>query len=255
MDPLDQIDLNKLPRHIAIIMDGNGRWARRRLMNRIHGHREGAKSVRAVVTTCRKLNIPYLTLYAFSKENWRRPAQEINALWDLLLEYIDSQLPEMLEKGIRLNTIGDEEGLPERVIKALDFAKEKTSKNKDMVVNLAINYGGRQEIIAGIKKLVQEVMNNQVNPDDINMELFSGYLFTGRQPDPDLLIRTSGEFRISNFLLWQLAYTEIYVTPVLWPDFREKELIEAIKDYQRRERRFGRTSDQLHTHQAEIPAS
>ncbi len=250
MDPIDQLDLTKLPRHIAIIMDGNGRWARKRLMNRIHGHREGAKSVRAVVTTCRKLNIPYLTLYAFSKENWRRPAQEVKALWDLLLEYIDKQLPEMLEKGIRLNTIGDEEGLPERVVKALDDAKEKTSKNTDMVVNLAINYGGRQEIITGIKKLLRAVAEDKILPEDITMETFSDYLFTSGQPDPDLLIRTSGEFRISNFLLWQLAYTEIYVTPVLWPDFREKELVEAIKDYQKRERRFGRTSDQLHSPQA-----
>ena len=247
MDPIDQLDLTKLPRHIAIIMDGNGRWARKRLMNRIHGHREGAKSVRAAVTTCRKLNIPYLTLYAFSKENWRRPAQEVNALWDLLLEYIDKQLPEMLEKRIRLNTIGDEEGLPERVVKALDDAKEKTSKNTDMVVNLAINYGGRQEIITGIKKLLRAVAEDKILPEDITMETFSDYLFTSGQPDPDLLIRTSGEFRISNFLLWQLAYTEIYVTPVLWPDFREKELVEAIKDYQKRERRFGRTSDQLHS--------
>ncbi len=255
MDPIDQLDLTKLPRHIAIIMDGNGRWARKRLMNRIHGHREGAKSVRAVVTTCRKLNIPYLTLYAFSKENWRRPAQEVKALWDLLLEYIDKQLPEMLEKGIRLNTIGDEEGLPERVVKALDDAKEKTSKNTDMVVNLAINYGGRQEIITGIKKLLRAVAEDKILPEDITMETFSDYLFTSGQPDPDLLIRTSGEFRISNFLLWQLAYTEIYVTPVLWPDFREKELVEAIKDYQKRERRFGRTSDQLHSLQAGIPTS
>ncbi len=255
MNPIDQLDLNKLPRHIAIIMDGNGRWARKRLMNRIHGHREGANSVRAVVTTCRKLNIPYLTLYAFSKENWRRPAQEVNALWDLLLEYIDSQLPEMLEKGIKLNTIGDEEGLPERVVEALDNAKAKTSNNSDMTVNLAINYGGRQEIVSGIKKIVRLALKNQVSVDDVDMQMFSDCLFTAGQPDPDLLIRTSGEFRISNFLLWQLAYTEIYVTPVLWPDFREKELIEAIKDYQRRERRFGRTSDQLHTPQAEIPAS
>ena len=255
MDLTDQLDLEKLPRHIAIIMDGNGRWARRRLMNRIHGHREGAKSVRAVVTTCRKLNIPYLTLYAFSKENWRRPQQEVNALWDLLLEYIDSQLPEMLEKGIRLNTIGDRERLPERVIGALDEAKEKTRKNRDMVVNLAINYGGRQEIVSGIREIVKSVMDGQLSVEDIDMETFSDYLFTAGQPDPDLLIRTSGEFRISNFLLWQLAYTEIYVTPILWPDFREKELVEAIKDYQGRERRFGRTSDQLHSPQAGIPAS
>ncbi len=255
MDPIDQLDLQKLPRHIAIIMDGNGRWARKRLLNRIHGHREGAKSVRAIVTTCRKLNIPYLTLYAFSKENWRRPAQEVNALWDLLLEYIDSQLPEMLEKGIKLNTIGDKEGLPPRVIDALDVAKEKTRNNNDMVVNLAVNYGGRQEIISAIKKIIHSVLENEIDTEDITMDLFSAYLFTKGQPDPDLLIRTSGEFRISNFLLWQLAYTEIYVTPILWPDFREKELIDALRDYQRRERRFGRTSDQLHSHSNNDPAS
>jgi len=255
MEQIDRLDHEKLPRHIAIIMDGNGRWARKRLMNRIRGHREGAKSVRTVVTACRKLNIPYLTLYAFSKENWRRPAQEVNALWDLLLEYLDSQLSEMLEKGIKFNTIGDIEELPPRVIKALEDTKEKTSRNKNMVLNLAINYGGRQEIVRGVKKIVESVLTNRITLKDFSMELFSDYLFTKGQPDPDLLIRTSGEFRISTFLLWQIAYTEIYVTPVLWPDFREKELIDALIDYQRRERRFGRTSDQLHAYQEETPSS
>lgn len=250
----DQIDPRKLPRHVAIIMDGNGRWARKRLLNRINGHREGAKSVRAVVTLCRKLNIPYLTLYAFSKENWKRPPQEVNALWNLLLEYINSQLPEMLEKGIRLKTMGDTEGLPEVVIKALDETKEKTAENKNMTINLAINYGSRQEIVLATRKIAEQVQRGLISPGQIDTEFFSQNLFTSGQPDPDLLIRTSGEFRVSNFLLWQLAYTEIYVTPVLWPDFQEEEFLAALIDYQKRERRFGKTSDQIHNHAPQAPA-
>jgi undecaprenyl diphosphate synthase len=242
---MDQLDHQKLPRHVAIIMDGNGRWARKRLLNRIVGHQEGASSVRTVVRGCRKLGIPYLTLYAFSKENWRRPAAEIKALWQLLKQFLKSELPELIDKEIRLEHLGDVESIPGDVMDELREVMAQTSHFDKLVLNLAINYGARDELVRAARLFAADVLRGKYQPADLSREIFAGYLFTGSIPEPDLLIRTSGESRISNFLLWQLAYTEIYFTDVLWPDFREPEFIEALLDYERRERRFGKTSEQL----------
>jgi undecaprenyl diphosphate synthase len=242
---MDQLDHQKLPRHVAIIMDGNGRWAQKRLLNRIVGHQEGASSVRTVVRSCHRLGIPYLTLYAFSKENWRRPAVEIKALWQLLKQFLKSELPELIEKEIRLDHLGDVESIPADVMNQLRDAKARTAGFDKLVLNLAINYGGRDELVRAAGLFAADVLQGKYQAADLTQEIFAGYLFTGSLPEPDLLIRTSGESRISNFLLWQLAYTEIYFTDVLWPDFREPEFIEALLDYQRRERRFGKTSEQL----------
>jgi len=242
---MDQLDPRKLPRHIAIIMDGNGRWAHKRLLNRIAGHQEGSNSVRAVVRKCRELSIPYLTLYAFSKENWQRPSLEIAALWQLLKQFLKSELAEMMEQGIRLHHLGDVTDIPAEVVSELQKVMALTASNDKLHLNLAINYGGRDELLRAAQLFAQDVQAGKFSPGDLNQALFSDYLFTCSFPEPDLLIRTSGEHRISNFLLWQLAYTEIYFTEVLWPDFRETDLMEALLDYQRRERRFGKTSEQL----------
>jgi undecaprenyl diphosphate synthase len=244
---MDQLDLEKLPHHVAIIMDGNGRWAQKRLRNRIFGHEEGAKSGREVVRCCRKLGIPYLTLYAFSKENWQRPRSEIDALWQLLKRFLKSELSELVENEIRLNHLGDLEGIPENVAQELIHVTEQTAHLDKLVLSLAINYGGRQEITRAAKLFAADVRNGKYQPDDLAPNLFSQYLFSADLPDPDLLIRTSGEYRISNFLLWQLAYAEIYITDVLWPDFREPHFIEALIDYQSRDRRFGKTGEQIHS--------
>jgi undecaprenyl diphosphate synthase len=249
---MDQLDAQRLPRHVAIIMDGNGRWARKRLLNRIAGHQEGSNSVRAVVRKCRELNIPYLTLYAFSKENWQRPSIEIAALWQLLKQFLKSELPEMMEYGIRLHHLGDLIDIPEDVVNGLRKVMTQTSRNTELHLNLAINYGGRDELLRAAKLFAQEVQAGKLLPEDLTQERFAEYLFTRSFPEPDLLIRTSGEHRISNFLLWQLAYTEIYFTDVLWPDFREAEFIDALRDYQSRERRFGKTSEQLTLIEAEV---
>jgi undecaprenyl diphosphate synthase len=237
--------LTKLPRHVAIIMDGNGRWAQERNLSRIEGHRVGAESVRAIVRYCRRLGIPILTLYAFSKENWQRPNREVSALWRLLARYLKSELDEMLANGIRLNTLGDIDELPPSVSRLLRETMERTAGNRDMVLNLALNYSGRDEILRAARLLAAACAAGEMSPDGVDEAVFSRYLYTGDMPDPDLLIRTSGEERISNFLLWQIAYTELYVSPVYWPDFREPQLMEALADYQRRERRFGKTSEQL----------
>ena len=237
--------LTKLPRHVAIIMDGNGRWAQERNLSRVEGHRAGAESVRAIVRYCRQLGIPILTLYAFSKENWQRPKREVTALWHLLTRYLKSELNEMLANGIRLNTLGDIDELPRSVSRLLRETMERTAGNRDMVLNLALNYSGRSEIVRAARLLAAASAAGKISPGDVDEAVFSRHLYTGDMPDPDLLIRTSGEERISNFLLWQIAYTELYVSPVYWPDFREPQLMEALADYQRRERRFGKTSDQL----------
>jgi len=237
--------LTKLPRHLAIIMDGNGRWAQERNLGRIEGHRAGAESVRTIVRCCRRIGIPILTLYAFSKENWQRPKGEVNALWRLLARYLKSELNEMLGNGIRLNTLGDIDELPPTVSGLLHETMEKTSGNRDMILNLALNYSGRSEIVRAARHLAAACAAGEMRPKDVDEATFARYLFTGGMADPDLLIRTSGEERISNFLLWQIAYTELYLSPVYWPDFREPQLLEALADYQRRERRFGRISEQL----------
>ena len=242
---MTKIDLENLPRHIAIIMDGNGRWAKEHAMGRIRGHKRGAQAVRATVRTCREIGIKYITLFAFSVENWGRPTKEIEGLMSLLEEYLAKELKGLHKQGIRITTIGDIDQLKPSVKEKIISAKKVTANNDKMILNLALSYGGRDEIIDAVKKIVQDSQNGKINSDEINKEIFSNYLSTGEMPDPDLLIRTSGEYRISNFLLWQLAYTELYFTKVLWPDFKKEDIIKAIASYQKRERRFGLTGEQL----------
>jgi len=242
---MERIDRTRLPNHIAIIMDGNGRWARKNALRRLAGHKKGADSVRNVVRSCRKLGIKFLTLFAFSVENWQRPKDEVSALMSLLEGYLRSELQEMKDKDIRLMTIGDVDRFPGKTRKILLDTVEKTSKNSGMILTLALSYGGRDEIIESVKKVVRDIKEGRIKESDITRENFSNYLYTSDIPDPDLLIRTSGEYRVSNFLLWQLAYAELYFTDILWPDFSEESLFDAIVDYQKRERRFGLISDQL----------
>ncbi len=237
--------LKPLPRHVAVIMDGNGRWAQRRYMPRIMGHRQGAKTVKEIVTATRELNIPYLTLYAFSKENWSRPAEEVSGLMDLLYEYLQKELDELLGKRIRLRAIGEIEALPDRVYDLLMETMEKTSRNYEMQLILALSYGGRSEIIEAAKRFAKRCMKGEMYPDDLDEGSFRSFLYAGDVPDPDLIIRTSGEKRLSNFLLFQAAYSELYITPTLWPDFNKKEFMKALNDYRCRERRFGMTSEQI----------
>jgi undecaprenyl diphosphate synthase len=236
---MSDIDPEKLPKHVAIIMDGNGRWAKSRALNRIRGHENGINSVRDVVRTSREIGIQYLTLYAFSEENWKRPKHEVDALMNLLKRFLKKELDEMLENGIRFQTIGRSGKLPEDVQRLLSETSDKTSQNKDMVLNLALSYGGRQEILDAIQKISRRVESRGLRPEEITQQTISDSLYTAGIPDPDLLIRTSGEYRISNFLLWQIAYAEIYITPTLWPDFRKEEYLSAIEAFQKRERRFG----------------
>lgn len=240
----ERLSLQKLPQHLAIIMDGNGRWARERNLSRIEGHRAGAESVRTIVRACRRIGIPILTLYAFSKENWQRPGREVQALWRLLRNYLKSELNEMMENGIRLNALGDIHELPKSVNRLLIGTMNKTAGNREMILNLALSYSGRLEIVRAAQRLAAACVAKELEPADINEAILSNHLFTADMPDPDLLIRTSGEQRISNFLLWQMAYTELYVSAVYWPEFREPELMKALADYQRRERRFGKTGEQ-----------
>ena len=242
---MTKIDFNKLPRHIAIIMDGNGRWAQKHAIGRIRGHQKGAQAVRTTVKTCREIGIQYLTLYAFSVENWERPTKEVEALMFLLDEYLTKETEEMQKQGIRLTTIGDIDRLNQSVKRKLLQAKESTARNDKMVLNLALSYGSKDEIILAVKKLIQDHQSGKIDMNEINKDTFSRYLYTAGMPDPDLLIRTSGEYRISNFLLWQIAYAELYFTNVLWPDFSRDELFKAIASYQNRERRFGLTSEQI----------
>lgn len=238
-------DLKKLPRHIAIIMDGNGRWAEKHMLGRIAGHKKGVQSVRITVKTCREMGIKCLTLYAFSVENWLRPPDEVNALMGLLHTYLRSELPELFKNNIRLVSIGDLGAMREPLRNMIRDAIEKTAENKGMVLNLALSYGSRDEIVEAAKRIIKDIQSGVIYHQDISKELFSRYLYTAGMPDPDLIIRTGGEYRLSNFLLWQSAYTELYFTDVLWPDFRKRHLIEAIVDFQGRERRFGLTSGQL----------
>lgn len=243
---MDQLIKEKLPHHVAIIMDGNGRWARKRNVERIVGHEKGIESAQEIVRVCRELGIKVVTLYAFSVENWKRPKSEIRALMQLMKKYLLTEADELRTHNIRLTAIGNLEDLPAAVVRVLQKTIEKTKHCDGMIVNVALSYGGRDEIIRGIRRLVGEVRAGKVREEEITETLFSRYLFTHGLPDPDLLIRTSGERRLSNFLLWQMAYTEIYVTDTLWPDFKREDLIKALLDYQGRERRFGLTSEQLH---------
>lgn len=235
------IDRENLPKHVAIIMDGNGRWAVRRGLPRILGHKRGAETVRSVVEHCRKLGIRVLTLYAFSDENWGRPRQEVSFLMDMLGSYLRSEIAKMQANGIRFRSIGRTERLPKTALKWVEKAAAETAENTGMVLNLALSYGGRGEILEAIRRM----QASGGVPEDLTEERFSSHLDTAGLPDPDLVIRTSGEKRISNFLLWQSAYAELYFTDVLWPDFDEKELLIAFLDYQRRQRRFGLTEEQL----------
>lgn len=238
-DYLQLINKDKLPRHIAIIMDGNGRWAQKRLMPRTFGHRSGMNSLKQVVETCRELGIPCLTVFAFSTENWKRPRDEVNFLMNLLVEYINKEIEELHQNGIRLQVLGDYRSLPERSITAIDFALAKTAGNEGMVFNIALNYGARNEIIRAAQLLAKQVEEGTLAAEDIDEAAFSRALYTSGLPDPDLLIRTAGEMRVSNFLLWQIAYAEFWFTPLLWPDFNKQELLRAIWEYQQRDRRFG----------------
>ena len=228
----------KLPIHVAIIMDGNGRWAQKRGLDRFQGHFKGAETVREIVRTTREYNIPWLTLYSFSEENWKRSKEEIDTLMGLLVQYLEKELPEMQENGIRLKAIGRIWKLPEKARKVLLDTMAQTSFNREMTLVLALSYGGRQEITDGIKELSRKIQNNELLVDEITEELVAKNLYLD-MPDPDLLIRTGGEKRISNFLLWQMAYTELYFTDTLWPDFNKEEYTKALQDFSRRKRRFG----------------
>ncbi len=239
------IDTDHLPNHIAIIMDGNGRWARMRGFPRIVGHREGIKAVRDTVTACREIGIKVLTLYAFSAENWRRPEIEVKALMMFLEEYLQRELKTLMENDIRFMTIGQIYKLPSSVQRWIHKVERETHHNKSMILTLALSYGGRTEIVDAIKAIGKDIEAGKIRPDEIDADLFSTYLYTRSLPDPDLIIRTSGETRISNFLLWQLAYAELYFTKTLWPDFRRRDLFLALIDYQHRTRRFGMVEEQL----------
>jgi len=242
---LSLIDKQNIPQHIAIIMDGNGRWAKQQGEERLFGHSVGVESVREALNGCKKLGVKYLTLYTFSTENWNRPKEEIDGLMNLLVQTIANEVDELNENGIRLLTIGDDDGLPESCQDELREAKEKTSKNTEFNLILALNYSSRWEIKKSIQLIAESYKEGRINLSDINDELISNSLTTANYPDPELLIRTSGEHRISNFLLWQIAYSELYFTDVLWPDFKEADLYQAVLAYQKRERRFGKTSEQL----------
>ncbi len=239
------IDPARLPQHVAIIMDGNGRWAEQRGLSRLHGHRVGKDSVRAVVESARKLGIRYLSLFAFSTENWNRPPKEVEALMQLLRRYLASELDKMMKHEIRLIAVGSLRRLPPAVREALRAAVASTRNNTGMTVVLAISYGGRDEITDAVRRLARKVKKGAIEPDAITQDVFRRHLATKDIPDPDLLVRTSGEMRVSNFFLWQLAYTEIYVTETLWPDFREREFQQALGFYEQRQRRFGRTPAQV----------
>jgi undecaprenyl diphosphate synthase len=233
---LDSLDFDKLPRHIAVIMDGNGRWAKLRNLPRIEGHKAGAKAVQEVVEVCARLGVKYLTLYAFSKENWKRPKAEVSTLWKLLETYLKEEHKILIKNQLSLKVIGQRNDLPSAVQRELYRVENLTKDFKRMTIVLALNYGGRAEIVEAVKRLCQD---NECDLDTLDEKKFASYLFTSDIPDPDLLIRTSGEMRISNFLLWQIAYSEIWITQEYWPDFRKADLLQALVDFQKRERRFG----------------
>ena len=233
------IDSTRIPKHVAIIMDGNGRWAKKKGFQRVRGHQKGAEAVREIVTASREMGIKWLTLYAFSQENWKRPRLEVQALMKLLKRFLKNELNEMLENEIRLKTIGRTENIPADTREILLDTIEKTAHNTGMTLTLALSYGSRQEMVDACKKIARMVKNGDATVEAIDEKLISSCLYTAGMPDPDFLIRTSGEYRISNFLLWQLSYAELYITSTLWPDFGKEEYLRALEEYQRRERRFG----------------
>ena len=239
------IDQNRLPRHIAVIMDGNGRWAKRKGAMRIFGHKNAVQAVREVTEACGELGVKYLTLYAFSTENWSRPKEEVEGLMELLVSTLKQEIDRLMENQVRLITVGELSDLPPECQANLQWAIEQTRNNTGLTLNIALSYSGRWEIIQAVKSLVKDVQSGKIDEKDISDRVFENYLQAPGIPDPELLIRTSGEMRVSNFLLWQIAYTELYITPTLWPDFRKEHLYEAVWSYQQRERRFGKTSEQL----------
>lgn len=241
----EHIDRSNLPQHIAVIMDGNGRWAKRQGAARVFGHRNAIKAVREVTEGCAELGVKYLTLYAFSTENWNRPKFEVDALMHLLVHTIRDEIKTLMDNNVRLDTIGNTESLPKDCQRELQEAMRATENNNGLTLVLALSYSGRWEILEAVRQIAAEVQAGQIEVNDINEAMFGKYLATRNMPDPELMIRTSGEMRISNFLLWQLAYSELYIPDVLWPDFRREHLYEAIISYQKRERRFGKISEQL----------
>ncbi len=241
----NRLDKNNVPKHVAIIMDGNGRWAEKHGKARVFGHESGVSSVRSVVEGAGEIGIKYLTLYAFSTENWDRPKNEVNALMELLVQAIEVETKSLMKNNVRLSTIGDIISMPTKVKDKLEGCIRFLDSNTGLNLVLALSYSSKWEIVNAVKNLVQDTIDKKIKPEEINNELFEGYLNTAGTPDPELLIRTSGEYRISNFLLWQIAYSELYFTEKLWPDFRKEDLFEAVFDYQNRERRFGKTSEQL----------
>lgn len=245
MDYLSQIEPQNVPSHVAIIMDGNGRWAKKHGEERLFGHSNGVESVRQALKGSRRIGVKYLTLYAFSTENWSRPKEEVDGLMNLLVQTIYNEVNELNENNVRLLTIGDEDGLPDSCKEELKNAKEETAHNSEIFLILALNYSSRWEITHAIQEIAREVQKGKIEPSDITSEIVSNYLTTASFPDPELVIRTSGEQRISNFLLWQIAYAEFHFTDVLWPDFKEEDLFKAVIDFQSRERRFGKTSEQI----------
>ena len=249
MDYKEQIDKARLPRHIAIIMDGNGRWAKKQGLARMFGHRQGVETVHNITVAATKLGVEYLTLYTFSTENWNRPKEEVDALMTLLVDTIAKETPTLMDNNVRLQTIGDINRLPESAKKKFLACIEQTSRNTGLTMVLALSYSSRWEITEAMRKAVEAAQAGQVRPEDVNEQLVSSLMTTAQIPDPDLLIRTSGEYRISNFLLWQLAYSELYFTDCLWPEFTDEEFYKAIVDYQKRERRFGKTGEQVKNEQ------
>ena len=245
MDLVERIDKGRLPRHVAVIMDGNGRWARQRGKERVFGHENGVEAVRQTVKAAAEVGIPYLTFFAFSTENWCRPPREVETLMELLVTAIREETPELNENGVKLTAIGNLDELPEACRLQLKEAMDLTAGNSKLTVCVALSYSSRWEIAHAARELAKDVHANRIDPADIDQEVFAGYLQTSHLPEPDLLIRTSGELRVSNFLLWQIAYSELYFTPVYWPDFRRKHFFQAIIDFQRRERRFGKVKEQL----------
>jgi undecaprenyl diphosphate synthase len=245
MSLLENIDKNNIPEHLAIIMDGNGRWAKQQGLLRAFGHESGTKSVKIIIQTCAKLGVKNLTLYAFSTENWNRPKLEVDTLMKILIRSLKKELPTLVKNNIRLNTIGNIEKLPQSAQKELLDVIARTENNSHMTLTLALSYGSREELVNAVKSISNKVKNNIISIDSIDDSIINEHLYTQNLPDVDLLIRTSGEHRISNFLLWQIAYAELYFTDILWPDFKEQNLYEAIISYQKRERRFGKTSEQI----------
>jgi undecaprenyl diphosphate synthase len=239
------IDFSNIPKHVAIIMDGNGRWAKQQGQDRLFGHSSGVESVRATIKSAREFGVEYLTLYAFSTENWNRPKEEVDALMDLLVHSITNEVDELNENGIRLITIGDESRLPNDCQESLEWARKKTESNHELTLVLALNYSARWEIIRALKLIASDIENRLLKSSEIDEKTFERFLSTASIPDPELLIRTSGENRISNFLLWQIAYTEFHFTDVYWPEFRREHFVQALWDYQNRERRFGLVSEQI----------